>query len=104
MSPMSGLGMPDSRDDGELEPVPYRNLSEGKYSGGKGDSQLASSSGGVHSVNSLQLAKLAVMTQSQLREIRAFTANELFKVRKQTNQLYKEFNQVKTMRNEVRQL
>ena len=79
---MSGLGMPDSRDDSEIEPIHYRNLSEGKYSGGQGESQLASSSGGAHSVNSLHLAKLAVMTRTQLREIRAFTANELFKVRK----------------------
>ena len=82
ISPMSGLCMPDGQDVSDIEAVPYRNLSEGKYSGGQGESQLASSSGGAHSVNSLHLAKLAVMTRTQLREIRAYTANELFKVRK----------------------
>ena len=104
VSPMSYL--PDERQDDKIDIVPFKNLSDfdGKYSGEKNESQLASSSGGVHSVNSLQLAKLAVMSHSQLKEIRAFTANELFKVRKQTNQLYKEFEQIKSMRNDVRQL
>ena len=39
-----------------------------------------------------------------MKEIRAFTANEIFKVRQQTNKLYKEFEQVKTMRNDMRQV
>ena len=56
------------------------------------------------SVNSMPLAELVIISQSQLKEIRAFTANEIFKVRKQTNQLYKEFEQVKTMRNDMRQV
>ena len=52
----------------------------------------------------MPLAELVIISQSQLKEIRAFTANEIFKVRKQTNQLYKEFEQIKTMRNDMRQV
>ena len=56
------------------------------------------------SLNSMPLAELVIISQSQLKEIRAFTANEIFKVRQQTNKLYKEFEQVKTMRNDMRQV
>ena len=41
--------------------------------------------------NSVQLQRLVLLSQQQLKEIRAFTANEIFKTRKLTNKLFKEF-------------
>ena len=37
-----------------------------------------------------------------MKEIRSYTANEIFKTRKLTNKLFKEFQQVKQMREDIR--
>lgn len=42
------------------------------------------------------------MSQAQFREIKTYVANELFRARKRTNALIKEFERVKTMREDVR--
>lgn len=43
-----------------------------------------------------------LLSQQQLKEIRAFAANEIFKTRKLTNKLFSEFEHVKQMREDVR--
>jgi hypothetical protein len=40
----------------------------------------------------------------ELKEIRTYTANELFKTKSKTDQLYSEFMKVKQMRDETREL
>ena len=50
---------------------------------------------------SAQLLKLVLMSQSQLKEIKTYTANELFKNRNKTNDLIKEFNKIKQMREDI---
>ena len=53
-------------------------------------------------IKSVQMQRLVLLTQQQLKEIRAYTANETFKMRKLTNELFKEFAKVKSMREDVR--
>ena len=43
-----------------------------------------------------------LLSQQQVKEIRAYAANEIFKTRKLTNKLFSEFEQVKKMREDVR--
>ena len=45
----------------------------------------------LSNVKSVQLQRLVLLTQQQLKEIRSYTANEIFKTRKQTNKLFAEF-------------
>lgn len=45
-----------------------------------------------------------IIQQSELIEIRSYTATELFKVRSKTNRLYDEFAKVKEMRNAVKEM
>lgn len=77
------------------------------------DSDMFRSSGGVSiadrssntalsNVKSAQLQRLVLLTQRELKEIRAYAANEIFKTRKNTDKLVKEFEKVKQMREDVR--
>ena len=45
----------------------------------------------LSNVKSVQLQRLVLLTQQQLKEIRSYTANEILKTRKQTNKLFAEF-------------
>ena len=62
----------------------------------------ASSNIALSNVKSVQLQRLVLLSQAQLKEIRAYAANEIFKTRKHVNKLFKEFEQVKDMREDVR--
>lgn len=42
--------------------------------------------------------KLSLINDTQLCEIRAYTANELFRVQSRTDQLYKEFDKIREMK------
>ena len=46
----------------------------------------------------LQPYKLSLVNDTQLCEIRAYTANELFRVQSRTDQLYKEFDKIREMK------
>ena len=62
----------------------------------------SSSNIALSNVKSVQLQRMVLLSQQQLKEIRSYTANEIFKTRKLTNKLYKEFEQVKQMREDIR--
>ena len=66
-------------------------------SGGKQSSDIA-----LSQVKSVQLQRMVLLSQMQLKEIRQYTANEIFKTRRLTNKLFKEFGQVKQMREDIR--